>query len=127
MNRVGRDTLVFVMISFSPFSPGLTGGVPPLVHQFFVRANDALVKPHGSPEQNATGEETRHRVFGMTARIIVDAARLAYAQEPAFEHNSHWGDEAMIAKLRRMGRLSETRRPSDELTRETMEKAAKLS
>lgn len=127
MNRVGRDTLVFVMISFSPFFPGLTGGAPPLVHQFFVRANDAVVKP-GSPEQNATpGEETRHRVFGMTARIIVDAARLAYAQEPEFEHNSHWGDEAMIAKLRRMGRLSETRRASDELTRETMERAAKLS
>lgn len=95
------------------------------MHQFFVRANDALVKPRSSPEQ-ARGEETR-RVFGMTARIIVDAARLAYAQEPEFEHNSHFGDEAMIAKLRRMGRLSETRRPSDELTREMMERAAKLS
>lgn len=63
----------------------------------------------------------------MTARMIVDAARVAYDQEPEFEHNSHFGDEALIASLRRMGRLSAMRKPSDELTRETMEKAAKLS
>jgi hypothetical protein len=63
----------------------------------------------------------------MTARIIVDAARVAYAQEPEFEHNSHFGDEEMIAKLRRLGRLSAVRKSSDQLTRQTMEKAAKLS
>lgn len=63
----------------------------------------------------------------MTARIIVDAARVAYGREPEFEHNSHFGDEAMIGQLRRMGRLSAQKRGSDELTRETMEKAAKLS
>lgn len=28
---------------------------------------------------------TRYRVWGMTARILVDAARLAYNQEPEFE------------------------------------------
>jgi hypothetical protein len=63
----------------------------------------------------------------MTARIIVDAARVAFAREPEFEHNSHFGDEEMIANLRRMGRLSQVRRPGDELTREMMERAAKLS
>lgn len=60
-----------------------------LVHQFFVR------------------EAQVYRIFGMTARIIVDAARVAYAQEPEFEHNSHFGDEEMIAKLRQLGRLGE--------------------
>ncbi|KAJ5124788.1 uncharacterized protein N7515_008613 [Penicillium bovifimosum] len=80
------------------------------VHQFFVHQNDQI-----------------YRIFGMTARIIVDAARVAYAREPEFEHNSHFGDEEMIAKLRRMGRLSAVRKASDELTRETMQKAAKLS
>lgn len=77
--------------------------------------------------QEETGQVQRYRVFGMTARIIVDAARVAYQEEPEFEHNSHFGDEAMIAKLRRLGRLSDVRRASDQLTRETMEKAAKLS
>lgn len=109
------------------------------MHQFFVRANNRVVKPRGSrnPEQKQavetlsaqeqTGAVQSYRVFGMTARMIVDAARVAYQQGPEFEHNSHFGDEAMIAKLRRMGRLSAVRKPSDELTRETMEKAAKLS
>ncbi|OQE16822.1 hypothetical protein PENFLA_c026G03494 [Penicillium flavigenum] len=59
------------------------------MHQFFVR------------------EDQVYRIFGMTARIIVDAARVAYAQEPEFEHNSHFGDEEMIAKLRQLGRLGE--------------------
>ncbi|CAG7922374.1 unnamed protein product [Penicillium olsonii] len=84
------------------------------VHQFFVR------------QKTATATEV-YRIFGMTARILVDAARLGYAQEPDFEHNSHFGDEEMIAKLRRLGRLSAVRKPSDQLTRQTMEKAAKLS
>lgn len=78
-------------------------------------------------EREKTGELNRYRVFGMTARILVDAARLAYNEEPEFEHNSHFGDEDMIAKLQRIGRLAALKRPGDELTRETMQKAAKLS
>lgn len=108
------------------------------MHQFFVRPKNRAIKPRsGNRQQNQAAETLsaqeqagtvqRYRVFGMTARMIVDAARVAYNQEPEFEHNSHFGDEGMIAKLRRMGRLSAIRRPSDELDRATMEKAAKLS
>lgn len=93
------------------------------MHQFFVR-NDRVKPRSGGREPSSP---VRYRVFGMTARMIVDAARVAYDQEPEFEHNSHFGDEALIASLRRMGRLSAMRKPSDELSRETMEKAAKLS
>lgn len=78
-------------------------------------------------ERERAGEISRYKVWGMTARILVDAARLAYDQEPEFEHNSHFGDEEIIAKLRRIGRLGAVRTPGDELTRETMQKAAKLS
>ncbi|KAJ5459704.1 NUDIX domain protein, partial [Penicillium daleae] len=115
--------------------------LPPweIVHQFFVRSANHAIKPRspGNKAQNAavdaltqqeeSGLIQHYRVFGMTARIIVDAARVAFAREPEFEHNSHFGDEAMIAKLRRLGRLSEVRRPGEELTREMMERAAKLS
>lgn len=96
------------------------------MHQFFVRARNRVVKPGNRPNQGVE-EHSSYRVFGMTARMIVDAARVAYQEEPEFEHNSHFGDEEMIARLRRMGRLSAVRRSGDELTRETMEKAAKLS
>lgn len=108
------------------------------MHQFFVHAPNRTIKPHsGNQQQNQAAETVsaqeqagtiqRYRVFGMTARMIVDAARVAYDQEPEFEHNSHFGDEGLIANLRRMGRLSAIRRASDELDRATMEKAAKLS
>lgn len=109
------------------------------MHQFFVRTSDgSVVKPRSRTrsqqlaadqleEREKTGHVTQYRVFGMTARIIVDAARVAYAQEPEFEHNSHFGDEHMIANLRKMGRLAAVRERDEELTRETMEKAAKLS
>jgi hypothetical protein len=78
-------------------------------------------------EKEKSGEVTRYRVFGMTARILVDVARVAYGEDPEFEHNSHFGDETMIANLRKMGRLSAVRKTTDELTPETMQKAAKLS
>ncbi|EOD50239.1 putative nudix domain protein [Neofusicoccum parvum UCRNP2] len=68
----------------------------------------------------------RFRVFGMTARILVDAARVAYDEEPQFEHNSHFGDEDMIARLLKMGRLSPERKKGDVLTREVLKEAAKL-
>ncbi|KAF2187811.1 hypothetical protein K469DRAFT_704767 [Zopfia rhizophila CBS 207.26] len=69
---------------------------------------------------------TTFRVFGMTARILVDAARVAYGEEPDFEHNSHFGDEDMIARLLKIGRLSEIRRKGDELTKEVLREASKI-
>ncbi|KAL5001201.1 NUDIX hydrolase domain-like protein [Aspergillus recurvatus] len=104
------------------------------MHQFFVPVNpDRVVKPHphdaGQEEavhdleeqerkqqrshrrqdqahkERESDSPTRYRVFGMTARILVDAARIAYSSEPEFEHNRHSGDEQLIAKLRGRGRL----------------------
>lgn len=110
-----------------------------IVHHFYVPISESSVtKPKTDrktqtaaadqlEQREISGELTRYRVFGMTARILVDAARVAYDEEPEFEHNSHFGDEDMIAKLLRLGRLKAERRPGDELTRETMQKAAKLS
>jgi len=54
------------------------------------------------------------RVFGMTARILVDCARVAYAEEPDFEHNSHFGDEALIRRLVDSGRMAHERKRGDE-------------
>ncbi|KAK7752462.1 8-oxo-dGTP diphosphatase [Diatrype stigma] len=66
----------------------------------------------------------RFLVWGFTGRILVDAARVAYAEEPEFEHNAHFGDEAIIAQLEAEGRLPEKkRRPTEvglEATREVV-------
>lgn len=61
----------------------------------------------------------------MTARIMVDTAMVAYGKEPTFEHNSHFGDEDMMARLMKIGRLNEIKKEGEVLTREVMQEAAK--
>lgn len=85
---------------------------PPLPKSFYSIAGDALGQP-------------RYRVFGMTARILVDCARVAYGEEPEYEHNSHFGDEEMIERLMRIGRLSAIKKDGEILTRDVMMQAAK--
>ncbi|KAI9835168.1 MAG: hypothetical protein M1819_002538 [Sarea resinae] len=87
------------------------------------RRKDIIEKPGVVREP---GQLTRYRVFGMTARILVDAARLAHAEDPEFEHNSHFGDEDMIKRLRKTGKMSAKRSASDELKTEDLVKAAKI-
>jgi len=86
---------------------------PPLPRSFYRVSGDPLAQP-------------RYRVFGMTARILVDAARVAYGEEPEFEHNSHFGDEDMIERLLKIGRLSPERKQGDVLTREIMNRAKEV-
>lgn len=101
------------------------------MHNFFVPVTNQIVtKPKHNDAQKKAADHLdglqRYRVFGMTARILTDAARVAYDQEPEFEHNSHFGDEHMIDKLRRIGRLGDNRKPSDELNAEVLRLAAKI-
>ncbi|KAH9221557.1 NUDIX hydrolase domain-like protein [Leptodontidium sp. 2 PMI_412] len=88
------------------------------MHNFYVPINNQKVtKPKvreggqaSIAEQLDEEEEDgmmRYRVWGMTARMLVDAARLAYGEEPEFEHNTHFGDEPMIENLYKMNRLGE--------------------
>jgi 8-oxo-dGTP pyrophosphatase MutT (NUDIX family) len=101
------------------------------MHNFFVPVTNQLVsKPKKTEGQKAAADHLeslqRYRVFGMTARILTDAARCAYSQEPTFEHNSHFGDEDMILRLRKIGKLGDIRKPGDELTKADLAKAASL-
>ena len=41
--------------------------------------------------------EDFYRVFGLTARILVDAARIAYGRDPDFEFNEGIGEEELVA------------------------------
>ena len=79
-----------------------------------------------APEPRSMEDMAAYRVFGMTARILVDAARVAYGVEPEFEHNSHFGDEEMIGRLLDMGRLSEERKKGEVLTKEVLRKASRM-
>ena len=102
------------------------------MHNFYVPVHDRRVRrPYARPRdasslageelengpvgrqkregEHAMEKETgRFRIWGMTARILVDAARIAYAEEPQFEHSTDIGDEGMIEELEKMGRLGST-------------------
>ncbi|WPH01048.1 Hypothetical protein R9X50_00388300 [Acrodontium crateriforme] len=85
---------------------------PPLPRSFYAITNDALRQP-------------RYRVFGMTARILVECARIAFGENPEFEHNADFGDEEMIERLLQIGRLSSVKKEGETLTRDVMMQAAK--
>ena len=101
------------------------------MHNFFVPVtNQTVTIPKRTDDQKAAADQLlslqRYRVFGMTARILVDAARIAYSREPDFEHNSHFGDEDMIGRLWRTGHLGALKRKGDELTIDDLKRAANL-
>lgn len=78
------------------------------MHNFYVPSASQRVAWAEPPATTMT--MNRFRVFGMTARILVDAARVAFGREPEFEHNAHFGDEDMIGALVRQGVLGEVPR-----------------
>lgn len=92
------------------------------VHYFYVPVNHqrvtkprvregglAAIAEHLEDDEEDAG---RYMVWGMTGRMLVDTARVAYAREPEFEHNKHFGDEAIIERLSAAGRLTEKKRPA---------------
>jgi len=97
--------------------------------------NDKLIPPEeaallaGGLEKN--GKEERdvlvyYRVWGMTARILIDAARIAYEKEPEFECLEEKGDEDMIAALWDHGMLREERKHGEEFVIDEMFKKGNL-
>ena len=51
----------------------------------------------------------RFKVWGMTARMLVDAATIAYGRKPEFEHNDHFGDEKLILMAEKDGSFAEAK------------------
>ncbi|KAI5287158.1 hypothetical protein KEM54_006196 [Ascosphaera aggregata] len=53
--------------------------------------------------------ETRYRVWGLTARLLVDAARIAYDEEPQFDYNKKLGEESVVQHYLAEGRFHSDR------------------
>jgi hypothetical protein len=75
------------------------------MHNFYVPSASQRVAWAEPPATTMT--MNRFRVFGMTARILVDAARVAFGRDPEFKHNTSLGDEDMIGGLLSKGKLPE--------------------
>lgn len=100
--------------------------LPWRVHQFYVPVNNQRVtRPRRAsaqgnlgeaPEedhqqQGQQGQEGRFKVWGLTARMLVDAARIAYGEEPEMEHNEAYGDYDIILRAEEEGVFSEAGEP----------------
>ncbi|KAL7927595.1 NUDIX hydrolase domain-like protein [Trichoderma austrokoningii] len=91
------------------------------VHNFYVPVNNQRVsRPRrGSAAQieladqleESQDHEGRFRVWGMTGRVLVDAARIAYGEEPEMAHNLDFGDLNVIRIAEEEGALDESTLP----------------
>ncbi|KAF9879242.1 NUDIX domain-containing protein [Colletotrichum karsti] len=99
------------------------------VHNFYVPVDDQRVTTPGNameadhPQSNLAerleeeGEKGgRFKVWGLTAHMLVDAARIAYGKDPEFECNPHFGDEEIILQAEKEGSLVDKKRKRDEVT-----------
>jgi coenzyme A diphosphatase NUDT7 len=98
------------------------------VHYFHVPLdNQVVARPKEAQDETGDAREgldsQRFLVWGMTARMLVDAARLAYGEEPEFEHNDAYGDEALIDSLYASGRLRGEKRSRSDSTDDRSDKA----
>ncbi|KAH7328823.1 NUDIX hydrolase domain-like protein [Stachybotrys elegans] len=90
--------------------------VPWRVHNFYVPVNNQKVsKPRRASTQGNLAEkleeeeerEGRFRVWGMTGRVLVDAARVAYGEDPEMEHNKSFGDVDIVLRAAEEGSLGD--------------------
>ncbi|RDA87310.1 hypothetical protein CP532_2623 [Ophiocordyceps camponoti-leonardi (nom. inval.)] len=95
------------------------------VHNFYVPVNNQRVmRPRrrssassggggGTGPRVASNDEERFegrlKVWGMTGRLLVDAARIAYDEKPEMEHNDSYGDLDVIMTAVAEGALDDVR------------------
>lgn len=80
--------------------------------------NQRVARPRRSSAQGNLAEkledEGRFKVWGMTARVLVDAVRVAYDEEPEMEHNLDYGDGKIIELANSDGSFQEISEPNRE-------------
>ncbi|KAK9388900.1 NUDIX hydrolase domain-like protein [Lipomyces mesembrius] len=85
------------------------GGLRWRQHVFSVKATDNDIIPNNI---GIKGQPV-YKVWGLTARMLLDAARIAYAREPEMEYSPKPGDELLISKMIEIGKLGATRDKSE--------------
>ncbi|KAL2886688.1 Peroxisomal coenzyme A diphosphatase 1, peroxisomal [Ceratocystis lukuohia] len=106
-------------------------GAPWRIHNFYVPiTNQRVTKPAPVPVPSMQKwRETvrrpdvleehwgRYKVWGFTAKILVEAARVAYDESPQkhLEAADHLGDEALVLDAASMGRFYDRKRQSESL------------
>ena len=106
-------------------------GVKWRMHNFFIpKTYLGTTKRKHQEESTNRGvsgdiEESSYKVWGLTARILIDSARIAYDEDPDFEFMEGIGEEPMLQRLWNRGRLKSERQQGDKMARESVEKERK--
>ena len=106
-------------------------GVEWRMHNFFIPKTHLGPTKRKEGDRSAVGsdeissEENSYKVWGLTARILIDSARIAYDEDPEFEFMSGIGEEAMLKRLWDRGRLKSERQQGATMKRESVEKERK--
>ena len=102
-------------------------GVKWRMHKFFIPKTHVRTSEHKTSHEVERGnsgdnlENSHYKVWGLTARILIDSARIAYDEDPEFEFNQGIGEEAMLKRLWDRGRLKGERKQGDKIPRQTIE------
>ncbi|KAK9496110.1 hypothetical protein V1508DRAFT_452934 [Lipomyces doorenjongii] len=84
------------------------GGLRRRQHVFSVKVTDNDIIPN-----NGMKGRPVYQIWGLTAQMLLDAARIAYAREPEMEYSPKPGDELLISKLIEIGKLGATKDKSE--------------
>lgn len=88
------------------------------MHDFYLPRKLGGAAYKGRSFAGSGGDDEYFRIFGLTASILVGAAREAYGREPEFPCSPSVGEEEMIARMLANGRLPAKRDKGGRITKE---------
>jgi coenzyme A diphosphatase NUDT7 len=77
------------------------------MYNFYMPITSSSVKWTGSVLDACQTDEMTFRIFGLTAKILVETARIAFDREPQFEHDENIGDEDLISRYILEGKMGD--------------------
>jgi 8-oxo-dGTP pyrophosphatase MutT (NUDIX family) len=90
------------------------------MHDFYLPRAKGGAAYKGRSFAGSGGDDEYFRIFGLTASILVNAARMAYGRNPEFPCLEGTGEEEMIARMLQRGRLPETRSKGGRITKQDL-------
>jgi coenzyme A diphosphatase NUDT7 len=85
-----------------------------LMHNFYMPTVSSSVTWTGTDSESMQTAGMTFRIFGLTAKILVETARIAFGRAPQFEDHSPLGDENLIRDYIREGKMGDVMRSSSQ-------------
>jgi coenzyme A diphosphatase NUDT7 len=77
------------------------------MYNFYMPIASSSVTWTSSVSDGSQTDEMTFRIFGLTAKILVETARIAFDRAPQFEHDVDIGDESLIRDYILQGKMGD--------------------